>query len=107
MEKAVELVIIIISLYYVGLPLFRRKVYGAAFADSVKDEKLHKLFIEKENTYRTIKDIQFDFKAGKISQEDHDELVAKYETEAMEILKRIDTFKKNIKKGTSGKKKRP
>lgn len=106
MEKAIELAIVILSLYYMGLPLFRRQGYGTEVAHSAKRDELHRLLVQKENAYSTIKDIQFDFKTGKISEEDYKGLLARYEAEAMDILKKIADFKKNKTPESSRKKKK-
>lgn len=106
MEKAIELAIVILSLYYMGLPLFRRQGYGTEVSHSVKRDELHRLLVLKDNAYATIKDIQFDFKTGKISEEDYKGLLAKYEAEAVDILKKITDFKKNKTPETSRKKRK-
>ena len=106
MEKAIELAIVILSLYYVGLPLFRRQGYGTEVAHSVQRDELHRLLVQKDNAYSTIKDIQFDFKTGKISEEDYKGLMARYEAEAVDILKKIADFKKNKTPESSRKKKK-
>ncbi len=103
MEKAIELAIIILSLYYVGMPLFRRQVYGIGASQGADRDGYHRLLVLKENAYATIKDIQFDYKTGKISDEDYKELMAKYEAEAVDILKKIDDFKENRKKRSNKK----
>jgi len=107
MEKAAELAIIILSLYYIGLPLLRRRVFEAGIpAETAERRGYHQLLMAKENAYATIKDIRFDYKAGKISEEDYAELIARYEREAMGILKKIDACKKNLQKKAGQQKKR-
>ena len=106
MEKAIELAIVILSLYYMGLPLFRRQGHGAELSHSAKRDEFHRLLVQKDNAYATIKDIQFDFKTGKISEEDCKGLLAKYEAVAVDILKKIADFKKNKTPETSRKKKK-
>ncbi len=95
MEKAIELAIIIISLYYIGMPLFRRQVYAIDTSQSVGRNELQRLLVLKENAYATIKDIEFDYKTGKISDDDYQELMTKYKAEAVDILQKIDHFKDN------------
>lgn len=106
MEKAIELAIIIISLYYMGLPLLRRQGSEAGLSHSAKRDELHRLLVLKDNAYATIKDLQFDFKTGKISEDDYKDLLAKYEAEAVGILKKIDSCKTSKTSETSRKKKR-
>ncbi len=106
MEKVIELLIILLSLAYIGLPLFRKQAYDAIPGQASENEKLHRLLTLKENAYQTIKDIQFDYKTGKISEEDYSELLSRYEGEAMDILKEIDNFQKSRKKNSTNKNKK-
>ncbi|HLA48870.1 MAG TPA: zinc ribbon domain-containing protein, partial [Nitrospinota bacterium] len=41
----------------------------------------------------TIKDLEFDYRTGKLSQADYMELKNRYEAEALQTLKEIDDFK--------------
>lgn len=104
MEKAIELAIIILGLYYIGIPLFRRQGYKTEILESAGRDGFHRLLVQKDNAYAAIKDIQFDHKTGKISEEDYRELMGKYEAEAVDILKRIDTFRKGMGKEAARKK---
>ena len=106
MEKIIELAIILFSLAYIGLPLFRKQAYGTVPGQARENEELHRLLTLKENAYQTIKDIQFDHETGKISEEDYSELLSRYEGEAMDILKEIDIFKNSRQKNSSKKKKK-
>ncbi len=56
-----------------------------------RDEMEH-LLLQKEIAYTTLKDLDFDFKTGKLSQEDFEELKFNYEKEAFTILEKIDAL---------------
>ncbi|MBI5184435.1 MAG: hypothetical protein HZA01_01750 [Nitrospinae bacterium] len=104
MEKAIELAIIILGLYYIGVPIFRRQGYKTGLSESVGMDGFHRLLVRKDNAYAAIKDIRFDHQTGKISEEDYRELMAKYEAEAVDVLKKIDSFRKGMDKGAGRKK---
>jgi hypothetical protein len=107
MEKAIELAIIVLGLYYIGAPLFRRQVYKTGIVESEGRDDFHRLLVQKDNAYAAVKDIRFDYQTGKISEEDYTELMAKYEAEAVDALKKIDAFKKNrVKDGIRKKRKK-
>jgi len=49
---------------------------------------------QKHTLYTSIKEIEFDFKMGKLSEEDFEELRTTYKNDAVAVLKRIDQIKK-------------
>lgn len=54
------------------------------------DERVNELLEMKYEAYRSILDLEFDLKVGKVSQEDHNLLRRRYEAEAAQILRRLD-----------------
>lgn len=46
----------------------------------------------KEVVYENLRDLNFDYKAGKFPQQDYDSLLGSLETEAAEILKKIEAL---------------
>lgn len=50
----------------------------------------------KENIYAAIKDIEFDYQMGKLSEEDFKELRQQYKDEAVNLLKEIDATQQKI-----------
>ena len=54
--------------------------------------ELEDLYIQREGTYATLKELDFDHETGKLIQDDYRELRARYSEEAVEILKRIDAL---------------
>ncbi|OFV80691.1 MAG: hypothetical protein A2W26_06905, partial [Acidobacteria bacterium RBG_16_64_8] len=50
------------------------------------------LYRRKESAYSALKELEFDFKTGKLSETDFEELDAKYRSEALEILEAIDVY---------------
>ena len=70
-------------------PLLRPE--GAPLTDgSGRQALLVELYALKETTYETIRDLEFDFHAGKIGEPDYRELSERTKREAALILRRID-----------------
>ena len=55
--------------------------------------QLRELVATKETLYSTLKELDFDRVAGKLSEEDFRQLEARYRARAIEVLKAIDTLK--------------
>ena len=52
--------------------------------------ELGDLYMQREGTYATLKDLDFDYETGKLIEQDYRELRARYSGEAARILLRID-----------------
>ncbi len=93
----VEILIFSTAMFFVGYPVFKGQGYRGKGQE--ENERLGGLIHKKELAYTAIKDLEFDYKTGKLSEEDYKELKNKYETEALLILKEIDEFgkKKTVK----------
>jgi len=52
--------------------------------------ELEDLYVQREGTYATLKELEFDFETGKLIEGDYRELRARYSAEAARILQRID-----------------
>jgi len=52
--------------------------------------ELEDLYIQREGTYSTLKELEFDHETGKLVDDDYKELRMRYSGEAVQILKRID-----------------
>ena len=57
------------------------------------------LIERKEAIYAAIKDIEFDYQMGKLSEEDFQELRQQYKDDAVKLLKKIDQKQKKAVKG--------
>lgn len=72
---------------FVGYPLLRETM-GLSESDIPEEvEDLHRL---KEATYSALKELEFDYRTGKLSEADYQELEAKYKGEAVEVLEAIE-----------------
>ena len=92
MAILIALAIALVSVAFVAAPLF----FGAAREPRSEGEaekesfELQELEAEKETVYAAIQELDFDFKSGKLSAEDHDSLRQRYEERAAIVLKTID-----------------
>ncbi|MBI3813876.1 MAG: hypothetical protein HY279_05345 [Nitrospinae bacterium] len=84
----VEILIFISAMFFVGYPIFKKS--GVVSRESGVNETLGGLIHKKELVYTAIKDLEFDYRTGKLSEDDYKDLKEKYETEALLILKEID-----------------
>ncbi len=78
---------------FIALPLFRKRRQGSllSLSDSDIDTKeLRELISQKEAAYAALKELEFDYDIGKLSDEDYKELQQRYQGEAIAVLKRID-----------------
>src|SRR3989338_6174730 len=75
-------------MFFVGYPIFKKS--GIRGRESGVNEALGELIHKKEVVYTSIKDLDFDYRTGKLSEDDYKELKEKYEVEALHILKDID-----------------
>jgi len=100
----IELLLIITVSVVVGYPLFAKKPRSMMGVRNINTNGLPHLLIQKEVAYATLKDLDFDFKTGKLSDEDYQELKTQYEKEAIEILEKIDKiYRKQPKKAKKSK----
>ena len=94
-----ELIFVVAVLLVIGIPLFGKlqfkKLVEAIDPDS--DEYKH-LLVRKEETLISIKELEFDLGAEKISEKDYQDLRKKLEAEANEIIERLDQLEQGRKK---------
>ena len=83
----VEILIFVSAMFFVGYPIFKRQ---EARIKTQENEALGELIHKKEAVYISIKDLDFDYRTGKLSEDDYNELKERYELEALHILKDID-----------------
>jgi hypothetical protein len=65
---------------------------GVTFERSTDKSRLAHLEERKQVVYENLRDLNFDFKAGKYPAEDYDSLRTSLEAEAAEILAEMDTL---------------
>lgn len=87
---AVKVMLSLIILVWVVWPFIVKKEETKT---SPVDDVLYKLNQQKELAYAAIKELDFDYNMGKLSEEDYNELKRQYKLEAVSVLQRIDQLK--------------
>lgn len=89
MVDVVGILLILATALFVGYPLLQKSSRRLSFSVNHQAEDLQ---ARKEEIYAAIRDIDFDFRMGKLSQEDHAALREQYKTEAIDLMKKLDTL---------------
>jgi len=98
--QLVQLILVLAILSVVGVPLFRGLSRVKLFAklDKAGEEYKH-LLVRKEEVLLSIKDLEFDLKTDKISEEDYQGLRNKLEMDAVALLERLEELEKEKQQG--------
>jgi ribosomal protein L40E len=71
----------------IAYPFLRRQEVSASLGVSQNFKELH---FKRDHTYAMLKELDFDFQSGTLSEEDYKILGARYQSKAISILKEID-----------------
>ncbi len=77
---------------YVLYPLFRRPLRTEQL-DAQLNGAVGNLMEQRDAVYAALKELDFDFQTGKLSQEDYETLRQQYRQQAVAILQQIDRVK--------------
>ena len=96
----IQLILILAILIAVGVPLFLglSKIKLFEKLDKTSEEYKHQL-VRKEEVLISIKDLEFDLKTNKVSEQDYQKQRKKLELETVTILEKLETLEKTKKKG--------
>jgi len=94
MTVFVALILVVLIFAFVVYPLFKRRLPSA---NSVGDEKLQELYSERDTTYSMLKELEFDFQSGILTDEDYHDLETRYKRKAISILRGVDDLEKGTK----------
>ncbi len=86
-----QIIFILLSLAvsaFIVYPLLTARVGSKREFDS--NHRATDLEERKDNIYAAIKEIEFDFQMGKLSEDDFDELRQQYKNDAVQLLKEMD-----------------
>ena len=89
----VAVLLTVLSLVFIAYPLFKQKW---SESPSDEDEKFRELHSRRDTTYSMLKELEFDFQSGVLTEEDYRDLEARYKRKAISILKDAD----NLEQGT-------
>lgn len=90
---------------FVVYPIVTSRTRFARGSVGASNHKATDLIERKENIYAQIKDIEFDYQTGKLSETDFQGLRQQYKNEAIQILKQIDSRQKQVRGRRKGSKK--
>jgi len=106
LEQLVLLLLAAITGLAVAFPLLKKGRRGAVSsvetprADAPIESRLAELAAQKDALYSAIKEIEFDYKTGKLSSSDYQELESRYKAEAIRVLREEDEFKEQTPVGS-------
>lgn len=87
----VAVVLTALSLVFIAYPLFKQK---RSIAAPNEDERFRELHSRRDTTYSMLKELEFDFQSGILTEEDYRDLEARYKRKAISILKDADDLEK-------------
>jgi len=92
MNELILIVIMLTTIVYMAEPYWRKQ---AIETTHWKDQRLTDLIEKRDSILAQIKEIEFDHETGKITADDFAEINARYRSEAIDILRRIDVLRGN------------
>jgi hypothetical protein len=94
MTIAIGLLLVVLVVAYVAAPFFIGETAGqAAGPRTVSAPERDKLERQKREAYAAIKEIEFDYRMGKLSDADFTAMRNKFMAEALEAITVLDTIK--------------
>ena len=81
-------ILVLAAGFYVLRPLFAKAFDGNAGAPTETDTDY--LDVRKTALYRNIKELEFEYTMGRLTEADFQHLVTEYKSEAVEILKKLE-----------------
>src|SRR5680860_750028 len=82
LETLVKVVMALAVVVYVGYPLLRERWVEE---ETEMPEEMSDLYHRKEATYSALKELEFDYRTGKLSESDFRELEDRYRADGVEI----------------------
>ena len=89
MIEVIAIALTLLAAAYIGYPFYQARMQRFNFETNHRAEDLE---TRKAEIYAAIKDIEFDYQMGKLSEEDYLELRNQYKAEAVNILKQLDAI---------------
>lgn len=90
------------AVLYIAYPLLKEEKSEPATEDGTTDQE--KLLNEKEDVIENLKDIEMDFRMGKLSTQDYQSLKSEFEQRAVNVFQKLQSLQ--AKDGKIRKKKR-
>lgn len=83
------IIIVVLAFIFIAYPFFRERLYQKT-TDSAEDGRLDDLRSKRDITYSMLKEVQFDYESGILTEEDYKNLESRYKARAISILKDMD-----------------
>lgn len=83
---------------YIGYPLLRPEKDNISSGNILPDKSLVDLAEKKSHVYELIRELDFEYETGKISEQDYKEMINYYQNTAVEIIKKIDVQQQSLEK---------
>ncbi len=83
----VALVLTVLTFAFVVYPFLKQRPRSV---EPFEDDKMQELRSERDTTYSMLKELEFDFQSGVLTEEDYRDLEARYKGKAISILKGLD-----------------
>jgi len=93
MTLIIALGLTILTFAFIAYPFFRRTAHSA---DTAEDTKLRELYSQRDTTYSMLKELEFDSQSGLITDQDRQDLEARYKKKAISVLKEIDNVEQGV-----------
>ena len=84
---AVAVVLAVVTFAFIIYPLFKQR---PSQEDLAQDDKLLELSSRRDTTYSMLKELEFDFQSGILTEEDYRDLETRYKKKAISALRGID-----------------
>ena len=91
MTVFVAVALAVLTFAFVTYPLLKQRT---RLVDSVEDEKFRELHSRRDTTYSMLKELEFDFQSGILTDEDYRDLETRYKRKAISILRDADDLEK-------------
>lgn len=88
----VAVVLTVLTFAIVAYPLYKQRSRSVGSTEDVKFQELHS---KRDTTYSMLKELEFDFQSGILTEEDYRDLEARYKGKAISILRDIDDLGKD------------
>ncbi|MDP6043117.1 MAG: c-type cytochrome biogenesis protein CcmI [Dehalococcoidales bacterium] len=88
----IAIILTVLTFIFIVYPLVRPRRHST---DSARNEHWQALHSERDTIYSMLKELEFDFQSGILTEEDYRELETKYKRKGISILKSIDSLGKS------------
>lgn len=87
MTEILGLTLTLLTILFVAYPLMQKSQRKLSFAANHQSEDL---VARKNEIYAAVRDIDFDYRMGKLSEEDYNSLREQYKQEAVKVMQALD-----------------